>query len=343
MANNKHALIRYRALDACFRNRRVKYAFKDLHEAVNRRLEDYDPTTKGISRAMLYDDISFMESTDGWRAEIERIKEGRTVYLRYADPDFSINNMPLNQLEISQLKEAMLVVSQFQGLPQFGWVEEVAAKIDQDIRTVQAAPIISFDANQYLKGIEYLGTFYNAILYKKAQHISYKHFRSITSEDFIFHPYHLKQYNNRWFAFGNRIGTDRAIDTIALDRIDEITLSSAEYIPNLDIDFNSYFEDIIGVTRPDDGKLVNVQLRVHRDRSGYVKTKPLHGSQKDKFNPDGSLDVHLELIPNPELIQVLLSFGSSIEVLSPRDLRDQFQKEAAYMFKLYDSLVSISE
>ncbi|MEO6831648.1 MAG: WYL domain-containing protein, partial [Chitinophagaceae bacterium] len=94
MAKNKHALIRYRALDACFRNHRIRYCFKDLMEAVNRALEAYDFSSKGISRSMLYEDISFMESTDGWRAEIERIRDGKTMYLRYADPTFSIRDGP---------------------------------------------------------------------------------------------------------------------------------------------------------------------------------------------------------------------------------------------------------
>ncbi len=335
LAKNKHALIRYRALDACFRNHKVRYSFKELMAAVNKALEDYDPATKGISRSMLYEDIAFMESSDGWRCEIDRRREGKYTYLRYADPDFSIGNGPLNAVEVAQLQEALKVLSQFKGLPQFEWMEAVIAKLNQDMQSEQEEPIISFDGNQYLKGIEWLGAIYNAVRYQKVLCVSYQHFGATEPYEVVFHPYHLKQYNNRWFAFGHSPASPHPLQTIALDRIKTVAEREAVYIPNENTDFSTYFEDIIGVTQPTGGVLQSIVLHFALTRSGYVQTKPLHGSQRAKVLEDGALEVQLSLILNREFLQLLLSFGADVEVVSPAELREEMEAEVERLRAVY--------
>lgn len=338
MAKNKHALIRYRALDKCLRNHRVRYGIKDLLEQVNKALEIYDPGTKGVGRSTLYEDIAFLESTDGYRADIERIKEGRNTYLRYADPEFSIYNSPLNELELSQLQEAVRVLQQFQGMPQFEWLEEVSAKLNEGISAGPENTVIAFDSNQYLKGIEFLGMLYAAIRYQRPQRITYQHFKAPEPYEISFHPYFLKQYNNRWFVFGHCPDSRITITNLALDRIIRITESGEEFLTNTDIDFNEYFEDIIGVTRPVDGVLQEIKLWIAPHRAGYVLTKPLHGSQKKITHDETGLVLSLELIINPEFLQLLFSFGSDVKVLTPESLQEKVLEESKKMQAHYTAL-----
>jgi hypothetical protein len=97
MATNKHAQIRYKVLDTCFRNTGRNYTFNDLIEACNDALAEIDPKSDGISVRTLRTDIAFMESEQGWQADIERFKIGNKYFYRYSDPNFSINNQLLNQ------------------------------------------------------------------------------------------------------------------------------------------------------------------------------------------------------------------------------------------------------
>lgn len=321
MALIKHALIRYRALDGCFRNHKAKYNIKGLIEAVNRALEEYDPSTNGVGRSTVYEDIEFMESSDGWDIELERYKEGRTVYMRYVDADFSINNMPLNATEANTLKEAIELLSQFKGMPQFQWIEEMIPKLQQGIKPEIENAIMSFDANQYLKGIEWLGQLHNSILYKKSLEIEYKDFKSSEPYTLQIHPYYLKQFNNRWFLFGLNHITGR-IWNLALDRVESIKDSKLRYTPNNTIDWNEYFDDIIGVTKPENGKVEKIELLFNEQRAQYVLTKPLHGSQKTKQTKDG-LQVTLELIINKELVSTILYYGKDVTVLNPEGLKTE--------------------
>lgn len=160
------------------------------------------PDSKGISRRQLFEDIAFMESEEGWSVDLGKFRDGKKVYYRYTDLSFSINNMPLNELEIDQLK-SVDILSQFKGMPQFEWMHELVPKLQYGADASRSKNvIIEFDNNQYLKGIDNLGTLHNAILYKKVLSIAYHPFESPSAFDVILHPYYLKQYNNRWFLFG---------------------------------------------------------------------------------------------------------------------------------------------
>ena len=72
MATNKHALVRYKVLDNCFRNVGKKYFIDDLIFECDKVLLEMDSNSNGISRRQILDDISFMESDQGWSIELDR-------------------------------------------------------------------------------------------------------------------------------------------------------------------------------------------------------------------------------------------------------------------------------
>jgi hypothetical protein len=113
MATNKHATIRYQALDKCFRNSGRKYFIDDLVNACNQAIFDYTGEVEGVKKRQVQDDINFIESESGYAVELDRIRENRKVYFRYTDPNFSINNQPLNSTEEAQLREAILTLNRF--------------------------------------------------------------------------------------------------------------------------------------------------------------------------------------------------------------------------------------
>ena len=322
MSTNKHAIIRYQTLDKCFRNPGRTYYIDDLIETCNLAIFEYSGLEDGVKRRQVLDDIKFMESEQGWNIPLEHIRDGRKVYFRYEDLKFSINNQPLNETEEKQLKEALLTISRFKGMPQFECVDEIAARLDSVLGLSKAnEQIIDFEQNEYLKGLEFITPLYNAILYKKVLSISYKSFKSEKNQTIEFHPYYLKQYKNRWFVFGlNQVVN--LITNLALDRIAEINDYKNKYIVNT-INFNEYFEDIIGVTLKKDNPVEKVLLKFLNELFPYIETKPLHGSQKVKERNENYTIIELELIPNYELESLLLSYGEGVEILAPEMLRER--------------------
>lgn len=328
MPVNKHALIRYHALDKCFSNFAKRYYIEDLIQACNDALYDHtgnerysDPLHPGISRRQVLVDIDFMESKAGWEALIERIKDGRRVYYRYEDPEYTINNQPITDEEMSKLRETMLMLSRFKGMPQFEWMESLLTNLEDKFHLQGSADsVISMDGNEYAAGIEHLSPLFNAIINKTPLSVHYTTFDG-KSFKWEIHPYHIKQYNNRWFLIGLNNDEYQNITNLALDRIVKFDILHRPFIENTIIeDFDDYFYDIVGVSFPADAKVEDVVLKFSAHRFPYIKAKPIHGSQKVLSETDRTIG--LKIIPNKELQSIILSFGDDVEVLQPEAFRE---------------------
>ena len=164
MAITKNPLIRYKILDKCFRNPYKNYIFDTLLEAVNEALFEVTGVEEHIKTRQLRDDIAFMRSPEGWSVELAELSEGKKKIYRYEDLNFSINNAPLNDVEMDQFQSVIQVLSQFEGMPQFEGIQSIIAKLKTDLKiTSNEKPFIGFDRAQDLKGIEHFSALYNAV------------------------------------------------------------------------------------------------------------------------------------------------------------------------------------
>lgn len=334
MSVNKNALIRYQVLDRCFRNTGRMYFWEDLLEECNRALMDFDPNNEGIQRRQLFDDIRFMESEQGWSIPLGRIRHSRKVYYRYEDLSFSISNQPLNDSEAEQIKSALQIFSRFSGTPQFEWVNEMIPMLESKFGLIaRKNEIISFESNVDLKGLNFLTSFFNAIVNERVLLIQYKDFRSSEPYEINFHPYYLKQFNNRWFAFGLNANNLIPSWNLALDRIESLSETNLKYKPSK-TDWEEYFYDLVGVTHPEGVELQEVVLKFSSEVAPYVITKPIHPSQKHKNDPNG-LEVKIKVFPNFELERLILSFGEQAKVISPQSFKERIAQHLKSASGLY--------
>lgn len=335
MAKNKGAIVRYRTIDRCLRDIKRKYGIQDLIRECSEALTNALSEETKVSRRQIYEDLNYMESDMGYQAIIDHHYEGRNVYYRYADPDFSIEKMPLTDAEIDQLKETILMLNRFKGMPHFEWMEEIVSKIeDAFMLKGNAESVISFEQNPDLVGLKNITPLFDAIVHKRVLKITYKSFKRDTPDKYEMHPYFLKQYNNRWFLFG--LTTERnQITNLPLDRIENITILDAAYIDkDEDLDIEDYFYDIIGVTIENKPKS-EVILEFTKERYPYVKNKPIHHSQR---NNDDEKRIIIKVIPNNELYQTLLSFGGDVKVIEPIEVREKMAEHAVNMYNLYKKM-----
>ena len=105
MPANKNALIRYKTIDRCLRNRLRLWTIDDLTEACSAALREMEGITKGVSVRTVQGDLQMMRSDKlGYNAPIEVFDR---VYYRYADPNYSINEMPLTEDDCRLLRQAV--------------------------------------------------------------------------------------------------------------------------------------------------------------------------------------------------------------------------------------------
>jgi len=134
-------------------------------------------------------------------------------------------------------------------------------------------------------------------------------------------PYALKVYNGRWYLLGF-IQESNAVHVIALDRILEMRLSAKHFTFPKDFDAREYFANVVGIYVGEKLSPQDVKIRVYGEKMKYVEDLPLHRSQHLAYYKDNEYaDFTYKLCITPELITLMLSFGDSLEVLEPVELR----------------------
>ena len=339
MPINKNAYIRYQVLDRCFSNIGRKFYWQDLLEKINETLIDVNGGEKGIGRTQLFKDISFMESEAGFSILLERGRDGKKIFYRYKDKNFSIRNSPLSTVESDNIKSALFILSRFKGLPQFEWVNELIPILNDKLGfTNESKQVIYFDTNIDYEGISYIEPIFNAISNNRVLEIEYQDFKNPLSYKIILHPYVLKQYNNRWFVLG--LNADKNISSwnMALDRIQSINEIDSKYIETgIDWD-DDYFYDIVGVTRIKDVDIQEIVLQFSSELAPYIQTKPIHPTQtRLKFLESGEMVISIKVIPNYELERLILSYGEKVKVISPNSIRDKIKTRIQEMINQYDT------
>lgn len=322
MASNKHAQIRYKVLDDCFSNFRRKFYFKDLLERCNEALRElYGENHSGIKTRTLRSDISYMRDRAGEAGvEIEVLEDGNGNYYRYSEKDFSIYKHGLGEDDLAQLKETIMMLQRFNGMPNFDWMSELVVKLE-DKFNLRGMPqsVVGYDENKSYTGLDWFQDIFDAIINRVVLRVTYTTFTNVTYE-WIIHPYYIKEYNNRWFLFGLNEEND-SISNIALDRIDAIEQVQHDYISS-NIDIESYLANVVGVSVLQN-KIENIQLKFSSNRFPYVMTKAIHSSQRI-IDIENRI-IEISVIPNNELDALILSYGRDIEVLSPIHYRTRIE------------------
>lgn len=338
MAITKKPLIRYKILDSCFRNSFKNYTIGSLLDSINEKLlELFGDETHCVKLRQLQDDIAFMRSTEGWSIELAEEYDGKKRIYRYEDTNYSINNAPLNDVEMNEFQSAIHVLSQFEGMPQFGGIQEIIAKLKYDLKDKSnTKPFIGFDSNQDLKGIEHFGFLYHAVQNQIPLKITYKDFKIEEPYSYTLHPYYLKQYNNRWFLFGLNLLQEKSDYNVAIDRIVSVEASDEQFIANTEIDWQEYFSDMIGVSKPVDGKIEEVILYFNQLTGKYMENKSIHETQRHKWIDENTFEVRIKVYLNYELERLILSYGESVKVVSPVQLQKIIKDRLTIGFAQYE-------
>ncbi len=337
MPVNRNALIRYRTIDKCLQNRRRKWTIDDLMAACNDALYEYDGIETDISLRTIRLDMKAMRSdTLGYNAPI--IVQDKKYYT-YDDANYSIANSPLTSQDLGILQEVSHLLRQFKGFTHFNEVSEMVNKLEDKIYSEQnqQASVIDFEKNDLLTGIEWLDVLYKAIVNKTTLLLTYQSFKARQASDIIFYPYLLKEYRNRWFILGMK-KQGKEIITFALDRIQQITTNDNElFVQHKNFEPHTYFNDIIGVTRNAAEMPTTVIFWASHLHSPYIKTKPIHASQKIVEEVRGGTHFSIEVIPNFEMEKELIGFAEGIKILSPNNIVRQIKRKVRLMAALYEA------
>ncbi|MDF9794982.1 putative DNA-binding transcriptional regulator YafY [Catalinimonas alkaloidigena] len=334
MPVNRNALIRYKTIDQCLRNRFRKWTLEDLVEACSEALYEYEGIEKGVSTRTVQLDLQMMRSEKlGYNAPI--VVTDRKYYT-YEDPYYSITNIPLTDKDLNKLTEVIEILKQFKGFSHFHDLSGMVQKLEDRVYTekTKQESVIQFETNENVKGLEFIDDLYQAIIQKKAIHLTYQSFKARNPQSFDFHAQLLKEFRNRWFVLGFK-GKRQLPLLLALDRVIDIAPCNAPYIPNTQHDLQTYFKDVVGVSVEINGSTEHVEIFVEQKHLPYILTKPIHHSQQLKQKLPGGGIITLDVQLNFELEKELLGYGETIKILNPPRLFRSLKKRVAMAHQLY--------
>lgn len=186
-----------------------------------------------------------------------------------------------------------------------------------------------------LKGSEYLNSILSAIGHNKIIQFQYKkQYKNSSTRKII--PQFLKEYENRWYLIGNDITRANEIRTFALDRISEFKILNKVKYNNIDV--KEKFKNTIGVNTSQIQKCkmpVCIRFKANSHQKEYIKTLPLHFSQKLLDEDENFAIFQIDVYPNYELKQQFFKNSPFIEILEPKWLRKEFKEDVEWLLSLY--------
>lgn len=260
---------------------------------------------------------------------VERVGDGfdnryRRYY--YKEPGSKIEYITGGMTD-GEYRNLVNAIAKLQGTVGDDTFEEIRFALQSRVESdYQKALYVDYEDNRRLKGRQYRPLFYRAIMEKQVLHIRYKTFRGDELE-YEFHPYLLKQFNERWFAFGLGVDSGNVYTSIPLDRLEEKPFSVGTYTEEYPKDYMEYFNQRVGVSNNlREKRAHHIVLSVlDRETWGRIVTKPIHRSQEivadfDRNKQIGAISI--DVVPNMELLARILSLGDGVIVEDTEDAKD---------------------
>lgn len=181
----------------------------------------------------------------------------------------------------------------------------------------------------------FLPTIIEAMSKGKAMELDYKKFSDSEPYTCFIEPYCVKLSQQRWYLLARKNHSSH-LQLFALDRmqqlriLEDVDFKIPEYFSSKD-----YFAPYFGIYHKISPVIETIQIKVNLFWRSYFRTLPLHPSQQEiETHADYSV-FEYKLAVTPDLTNKFLEYGSSIEVLAPKSLREQMRDLTAQMASLY--------
>ena len=249
-----------------------------------------DPQIDIISERLLRENLKELEEKYGAVFE-GNMHRGKERLWRYKDIHFSIMQQTSKDMEI--ISHSLENLNLFKGDPRYEMLRFYLMGLQKGFSETGLS-FMTFDNNNEAVGLEHVEPILEAITHKYPLRMCYKPFNK---DEFTvnIHPYHLRQYNRRWYVFAYS-EVKKEIQNYPLDRITKLEHLSKPYIET-DVDFEKYSNDIVGVTNYKSRGVEPVVLKVSKKSIDYIRTKPLHRTQTELKELNTEYEGQLKEVP----------------------------------------------
>ncbi len=181
---------------------------------------------------------------------------------------------------------------------------------------------------------DHLSTVLEAMKSNNTLHITFKAFTMKEPKRFLVEPYCVKMSAQRWYMLA-RNTEHKNLRLYSLDRIEAVEISKTRFVLPDDFNAKDYFAEFFGIVLDESVPLQTIILRADKYHQNYMRTLPLHPTQREIFACDDYADFELKLRPTYDFYMKLMSFGNMIKVLEPKTLQEEICKWLENTIEMY--------
>ena len=181
---------------------------------------------------------------------------------------------------------------------------------------------------------DHLSTVLEAMKSNNMLHITFKAFTMKEPKRFLVEPYCVKMSAQRWYMLA-RNTEHKNLRLYSLDRIEAVEISNTRFVLPDDFNAKDYFAEFFGIVLDESVPLQTIILRADKYHQNYMRTLPLHPTQREIFACDDYADFELKLRPTYDFYMKLMSFGNMIKVLEPKTLQEEIFKWLENTIEMY--------
>ena len=184
-------------------------------------------------------------------------------------------------------------------------------------------------------GTEYLKDIISALKDNNELHLIYQSYKHPEPYDCHFQPYAMKVVRQRWYILGYLIES-KGVRTIALDRIQSLETTKKKFTVPKDFSAKDYFMNSVGIWVNEEDKPQKVVIRSSPVMADYMRSLPLHWSQKEIETTDKYVDFEYHVCINHELVLSMLRMGKSVVIKEPTILKKMILSETKSIINNYN-------
>ena len=183
----------------------------------------------------------------------------------------------------------------------------------------------------------------------KVMEITHLGFGKDYANTFEIEPYCLKVVKRRWYIIANNpyyvwlnkkhkgeegYSPRKEIRVYGLDRISEASILDKTFVMRKNFDVKKFYKGCTGII-PSDEPIEHVVLRAYWNAPDYLRTLPLHESQKELQRDEESTTFSYDVKLTYDFMQLIMQQGDQVEILEPKKLRDQMRNLAKTLTSYY--------
>ena len=183
-------------------------------------------------------------------------------------------------------------------------------------------------------GKDYFQTIVRAMKDNHKLRMTYRKFGQAEPYTIAVEPYAIKVFKQRWYLLAK---TDQQPQpkVYALDRMEQLEETAEEFEFPKDFDTEAFFAECYGVMCATQCKAEKIVIRAYPPYTNYLRTLPLHHSQKELRSTPEYADFEFYLRPTLDFRQELFSQGDEVEVLEPATFREEMMETSRRILKRY--------